>query len=301
MTYLASALGMMFGTGGNALIAKKIGEGKQQEALEDFSLLMVVAFLFSFVLSALCFIFLDPLCRFLGSDESLLPYCRQYMIPGLISVPFAVFGMMFQLSFITVDKAGLGAFLSVLGGVLNIALDWLFMGEFDWGLTGAAIATGIGYAVPSVIGVIWFCVNRKQTLYVVRPKWRAKTISDSCINGSSEMVSILAYSVVAILFNRILMNLGGSDGVASLSIIWYAQGLFGSLFRGYVNGISSVVSYNLGRSDKGRLSRLFRISVWILLVASAAVTVTSHRVDSILSLTFVVRCAQKNFSPGLDK
>ena len=66
MAYLASALGMMFGTGGNALIAKKIGEGKQQEALEDFSLLMVVAFLFSFVLSALCFIFLDPLCRFLG-------------------------------------------------------------------------------------------------------------------------------------------------------------------------------------------------------------------------------------------
>lgn len=72
------------------------------------------------------------------------------------------------------------------------------------------------------------------------------------------------------------MNLGGSDDVASLSIIWYAQGLFGSLFRGYVNGISSVVSYNLGRGDKQRLSRLFRISVWILLVASAAVTVISY-------------------------
>ena len=53
MAYLASALGMMFGTGGNALIAKKIGEGKQQEALEDFSLLMAVAFLFSLMLSAL--------------------------------------------------------------------------------------------------------------------------------------------------------------------------------------------------------------------------------------------------------
>ena len=276
MAYLASALGMMFGTGGNALIAKKIGEGKQQEALEDFSLLMAVAFLFSLVLSALCFIFLDPLCRFLGSDEALLHYCRQYMIPGLISIPFAVFGMMFQPSFITVGKAGLGAFLSVLGGVLNIMLDWLFMSKFDWGLAGAAIATGIGYAVPSVIGVIWFCANRKQALYVVRPKWRAKTIIDSCINGSSEMVSILAYSVVAILFNRILMNLGGSDGVASLSIIWYAQGLFGSLFRGYINGISSVVSYNLGRRDKERLSRLFRISVWILLAASAAVTVISY-------------------------
>ena len=123
MTYLASALGMMFGSGGNALIARKIGEGKEQEARQDFSLLMAVAFVFSVVLAILCFLFLDPLCRILGSDEALLVYCRQYMIPVLISIPFAVFGMVFQLSFITVGKAGLGAFLSVLGGVLNIVLD----------------------------------------------------------------------------------------------------------------------------------------------------------------------------------
>ncbi len=88
-----------------------------------------------------------------------------------------------------------------------------------------------------------------------------KTIIDSCINGSSEMVSVLAFSVITILFNRILMNYGEPDGVASLSIIWYAQGLFGGLFRGYINGISSVVSYNLGRGDKKRLSRVFHISI----------------------------------------
>ena len=272
MVYLASALGMMFGTGGNALVARKIGEGKQVEAREDFSLLMAVAFIFSTVLSVLGFLFLDPLCRFLGSDEALLYYCREYMIPGLIAIPFAVFGIMFQLSYITVGKAGLGAFLSVLGGIVNIVLDWLFMGIFGWGLMGAAVATGLGYAVPSVVGVIWFCINRKQVLYVVRPKWRAKTIIDSCVNGSSEMVSILAFSIITILFNRILMRLGGSDGVASLSIIWYAQGLFGGLFRGYINGISSVISYNLGRGDKERLSRLFYISVWTLLIASVVVT-----------------------------
>ena len=276
MTYLASALGMMFGSGGNALIARKIGEGRVKEARQDFSLLMATAFLFSVVLAAICFVFLDPLCRFLGSDDALLHYCREYMVPVLISIPFAVFGMVFQLSFITVGKAGLGAFLSVLGGVFNIVLDWLFMGVFHWGLAGAAIATSIGYAVPSVVGVIWFCVKRSQSLYVVRPKWRLRTITDSCVNGSSEMVSVLALSVITILFNRILMNLGGSDGVASLSIIWYAQGLFGGLFRGYVNGISSVVSYNFGRGDKARLGKLFRISVFTLGVVAAIVTVISY-------------------------
>ncbi len=276
MTYLASALGMMFGSGGNALIARKIGEGRAQEARQDFSLLMAVAFVFSIVLAILCFLFLDPLCRVLGSDDALLVYCRQYMIPVLISIPFAVFGMVFQLSFITVGKAGLGAFLSVLGGVLNIVLDWLFMGILGWGLAGAAIATSIGYAVPSVADTILFCVDRKQILYVVRPKWRPRTIIDSCINGSSEMVSVLAFSVITMLFNNILMNIAGSDGVASLSIIWYAQGLFGGLFRGYINGISSVVSYNFGRRDKARLEKLFSISVRILAIAALIVTAVSY-------------------------
>lgn len=61
------------------------------------SYLALEAFIFSTVLSVLGFLFLDPLCRFLGSDEALLYYCREYMIPGLIAIPFAVFGIMFQL------------------------------------------------------------------------------------------------------------------------------------------------------------------------------------------------------------
>ncbi len=280
MIFLASAIGMMFGSGGNALVAKKLGEGKQREAQEDFSLLMAVAFIFSVVLAALCFAFLNPLCYFLGSNQALLHYCREYMIPVLISLPFAVFGMVFQLSFITVGKAGLGAALSVMGGVLNIVLDWLFIAIFHWGLAGAAIATGIGYAFPSIAGILWFSFNRKQILHIVRPKWRMRTIVNSCINGASEMVNVLAFSVIAILFNRILMKIGGSDGVASLTIILYAQELFGGLFRGYINGISSVVSYNLGRGDKERLSRLFRISIWTLGIAGIVVTVLSYLAGS---------------------
>ena len=103
-----------------------------------------------------------------------------------------------------------------------------------------------------------------------------RTIVNSCINGASEMVNVLAFSVIAILFNRILMKIGGSDGVASLTIILYAQELFGGLFRGYINGISSVVSYNLRRGDKERLSKLFCISIWTLGIAGIVVTVLSY-------------------------
>lgn len=76
--------------------------------------------------------------------------------------------------------------------------------------------------------------------------------------------------------------MGGSDGVASLTIIWYAQGLFGGLFRGYINGVSSVISYNLGRGDRERLSKLFRISVWTIGLAGLAVTVISYLTGSMV-------------------
>lgn len=96
--------------------------------------------------------------------------------------------MVFQLSFITVGKTGLGAFLSVLGRAMNIVLagfSWAFLG-----LSGVAIAAGIGYAVPQLVWIVWGYVNRK-VLRIVRPKRLLRTILDSCINGSSEMVSIL--------------------------------------------------------------------------------------------------------------
>ena len=72
------------------------------------------------------------------------------------------------------------------------------------------------------------------------------------------------------------VGIGCSDGVAFLSIIWHAQGVFGRLFRGYINGVSPAVSYNFGRDDKQRLSRLFRISVVTLTVTAAVVTALSY-------------------------
>ena len=100
------------------------------------------------------------------------------------------------------------------------------------------------------------------------------------------MVSVMAFSVIAVLFNRILMKRSGSDGVASLTIIWYAQGLFGGLFRGYINGISPVVSYNFGKGDKKRLSALFRISILSLGVTSVVVTALSYIFGDAVILIF---------------
>lgn len=261
MVTIVSAVGMMFGSGGNALVAKKLGEGKAEEAREDFSLLIVIAFLVSVILAALSYIFLHPILQFLGADDTLMTYCVEYMIPVLIIIPFTIFSTVFQMFFITVGKAKFGLILSVIGGVLNIFFDWFFIAVLNMGIAGAAIATGIGYAMQSVFGLLWFWRNKHQSLYLVRPKWRIQTLTKSCTNGASEMVSVLSYSIVSILFNNILMRLAGSNGVASITIILYAQGLFSSIFRGYGMGISPIVSYNYGRGEHQKQRKTFAISI----------------------------------------
>lgn len=272
LVFIASGIGTKFGSGGNALIAAKLGEGKNQEAREDFSLLLLVSFIVSLFIVVFCFIFLKPLLVMLGANQKLMDYCVTYMIPVLISMPFAIFGTMLSMSYITISKARLGLVMSVLGGVLNIVLDWVFIAIFHWGIVGAAIATSIGYATTSVVGLVYFAFNRTHDLYIVKPKWRRHTLIKSCTNGSSEMIGVFAGSVVEILFNNILMNLAGANGVASITIMLYVQSLFNAVYRGYAVGIAPVISYNYGANDVQRLKKIHHISMKLIIVASILLT-----------------------------
>ncbi len=272
LVFISTGIGTMFGSGGNALIAKKIGEKKEKEAREDFSLLLLVSFVVSLTVVVICAVFLKPLLRILGANEELMSYCIAYMVPVLISMPFSVFGTMLSMSYITIGKARMGLVMSLLGGVINIALDWLFIAVFKWGVAGAAIATSIGYGTTSIIGLVYFVVCKKHDLYVVKPKFRKKTIIQSCVNGSSEMIGVFAGSIVEILFNNILMRLAGADGVASITIMLYVQALFNSVYRGYATGIAPIISYNYGAANKDRLKKIHSVSTKLIITASIVLT-----------------------------
>ncbi len=261
-------IGIMLGSGGNALISKKLGEGKLREAKEDFTLINIFGICVSILICLLCFVFRYPLIRFLGADEALLAGCIQYTIPILILVPLTIPGTIFEMTMITVGKPNLGLAISVLGGLTNIFLDWLLIVKLDLGLMGAATATGIGYCVPAVLGMIFFIFKRDILVYFVRPKWRSKTILKSCGNGSSEMVGLLATGVVTILMNNILMKIKGSDGVAAVSVILYAQSVFSAIARGYSIGISPIISYKFGQKNEKDLQKIYKVGEITTLILS---------------------------------
>ena len=186
-------------------------------------------------------------------------------------MPLMLFMGTFSMFYITRGKAVLGLIVSSVGGITNIVLDYVFIAVFDMGLRGAALATGIGYALSGIIGFVYFAVNRNGSLYFVRPKFRSYVISKVCINGSSEMVTNLSICFVTVLLNNIVIRLAGSDGVAAITVVLYMQTLLMSVCFGYSMGIAPLTSYNYGKRETPRLKKIFSISTKMIGAISATV------------------------------
>ena len=259
------AIGFMLGVGGNAMIAKKIGECKEKEGRENFSMIVVVAFIASIVVAIVGLVTPDLILRILGVNEFMRPMALEYMQPIIFFIPLAVLGMVFQQFLITAGKAQYSAYMSLASGVLSAGLNYVFIHLLGWGLRGAALATGIGMIIPFSVGLLYFMLVRSGNLYLVRPRWDIRALGRSVINGASEMITMLAASITAVLMNNVLMDIDHTGmAVASATIMWSGMGIFASLFAGYSSGVAPIISYNYGSDNKVYLRRAFRNSLRLI-------------------------------------
>lgn len=269
---LLIAVGVMLATGGSAIIAKKMGEQKEQEAREDFSFIVLTGFIIGLIFMVVGNIFIDPIVRLLGSTDALMDYCVGYLSVCLYLAPACILQLLFQTFFVTAGKPMLGLILTISGGVANMVLDYLFMGVFHMGVEGAALATGIGQLIPALIGFIYFLFVR-HSLYLVKPKIRWSVLAESSFNGSSEMVTNLSGAIVTFLYNIMMLKLVGEAGVAAITIVLYGQFLFNALYMGFSMGVAPVISYNYGSENNRMLKRIFKICMLFITVSSVIVTV----------------------------
>lgn len=257
---LLIGLAVMLGTGGNAIIAKNMGEGRFHQARSRFTLVVVIGIVIGLLSAAAGIFFIEDIVRLLGASEVLYQYCVDYLLTLLFAAPFAVLQLLFQSFFPAAGKPNLGLAAVAAGGVANIVLDYLFIVQFGWGVKGAAVATAIGYAIPAIYGLLYFTLKRDGMLYFVKPVWEAKVLLDSCLNGSSEMVTNLANGVTTFLFNMMMMRYLGEDGVAAITVILYVQFLLSAVYIGYSGGIAPVISYYYGCLDAVSLRKLIKTS-----------------------------------------
>lgn len=282
---LIIACGVMLSTGGSALVAKKLGEGKDLEACEDFTVLLISGITAGLALMFIGLMFLEPLVRLLGATDLLVEDCMTYLKISLYFAPACILQLFFQSFFVTVGKPGLGLFLICAGGVCNMFFDYFFMGPLNLGVAGAAIATGMGQLIPSVAGLFYFIFVRK-ILFAVKPVLHAGTLFQSCSNGSSEMVTNISNAVITYLFNIIMLDLLGEPGVAAITIVLYGQFLFNALYMGFSMGVSPIISYNHGRRNVPLLRRVVKICLSFTVGSSALITIAALAASPVIVQIF---------------
>lgn len=284
-------LGTMLAAGGNAVISREMGAGRDREAGENLTLLTLVAAAVGVLLFLAGTVWLEELVRALGAGGRLAPYCKTYLGTLLLFLPANVIQTVFASLFVTAGRPGLGLALSVLAGISNIVLDYVLIVLCGLGIRGAALGTGIGYLIPAVSGIFFFKKN-DGALSFKAPEWKSGVLKESCLNGSSEMVGQLAAAVTTFLFNVTMMDLAGEDGVAAVTIMIYAQFLLNTLYIGYSMGVAPVIGFYYGNQNGVRQEKVIRISIGFVMTASVLLCLASG-----LGGSYIVRL----FAPGTSE
>ncbi|MDO4842192.1 MAG: MATE family efflux transporter [Phoenicibacter congonensis] len=280
-------MGFMIGTGGTALVSKVMGEGDPERANRLFSEMISFTVIFGAVLSAVGVAVMRPVSVLLGATPEMIDDCVLY---GRIVVGFTAAFMLqnvFQSFFIAAEKPKLGLAATVAAGLTNMVLDALFVGGFNWGIAGAAVATGISQCVGSIFPLIYFAAQNKSRLRLSFAMPEIKPVLASCANGSSELMSNISASIVGMLYNFQLMRLLGEDGVSAYGVMMYVQFIFTAVFFGFSTGSAPIISYHFGADNPSEVKNMLIKSVVFMEAAGAVLTAAAIAMSPLLADIFV--------------
>lgn len=260
---IVGALGLMVGAGTSALVSKTLGEGNKKSAKRVFSVLISFTLITSVILSTILFASMPDVASMLGADAVLLPYAVRYGRILTLALPFYMLMMAFNPFYMVVGKPSLGTKITTISGIANVSLDLILILLFDFGLTGAAISSALGFAVGGTFPLWYFSRNRSGLKIKFTTQWRGtdwQNIGKCCGNGVSEFVADISLNIVGICYNWQLMRYIGADGVAAYGILMNLSFLFNSVFMGYNMGVQQFVAYNYGEQNHRELTSLLKKS-----------------------------------------
>lgn len=273
ITCVTFGVAVMLATGAGAIIGEHLGRGEMEQANRIFSFMCLVLLAFSVAFTALGVAFLRPIAVLLGSSERLMPHVLPYaLVVFLGTVPMA-FKLFFEYLVRSDGNSKVGLAMSVAGLVLNVGLDYLFVGVYGLGTLGAAWGTTLSITASALIGLVYFL--RFGNIRFARPKADAKVLLKSCTNGSSEMFTEFSTGITTLLFNLMVMKYFGEDGVAAVTIIMYIYYFFISFYMGIAVAVAPVVSYNVGAQNPAKIREMLRYSFRTIAVTAALILAAS--------------------------
>ena len=267
---LVNAFAMLAGAGGAPRAAIAMGQGDHERAEKIMANCFTVLLIFAVVLTGVFYVTAPSLLRLFGASDVTLPYAVSYAriyILGSISV-LVVMGMN---TFITTQGfAKISMMTTVIGAVINIVLDPIFIYGLNMGVRGAALAT----VLSQTVGAIWilrFLTGKKTMLRLKlsNMKLRLPIIGPCLALGISTFVMLSTESLLSMSFTSSLAKYGGDLAVGAMTIISSVSQLVTMPLSGICQGAQPIVSYNFGAGKTDRVKKTFRLE--LLICASYAI------------------------------
>lgn len=273
---LISAFSAFVGMGGAPLAAIWMGKGDRKHAEKILGSGACLLVIFTIVLMAVFYLFQKPFLYMFGASDATIGYSLDYMSIYLLGTLFVELALGLNPFIISQGRSRIAMISIVIGAVVNIALDPLFIFVFGWGVKGAAIATVLSQAVSAAWNVN-FLMGKKSSLRLsfcnIRPDFRI--MGQICSLGISPFIMCATESLISIVLNRGLQMYGGDLYVGSLTIMQSVLQLFSAPLTGFTQGVQPIISYNYGAGKFDRVKKLYRSMIAVSFTISFVANMTA--------------------------
>ena len=239
-------------------IAKSFGAGNLPEMRNHIFHAMFLTGVFAVVLTAVFYVSAPQLLRWFGASDATLPYALSYARIYILGSVFVLIVMAMNMFITTQGFAKISMLTTVIGAVINIVLDPIFIFVFNMGVRGAALATVLSQAVGAV-WILHFLTGNKTILRLKKANLRldAKIIGPCLALGISTFVMLSTESILSISFTSSLSRYGGDLAVGAMTIITSTNQLIVMPLQGICQGGQPIISYNYGAKNNDRVKKAF--------------------------------------------
>jgi putative MATE family efflux protein len=263
------AIGVMVGVGTASIISRGLGKGDEELAARASGNAIIVNVVINLVLMLISFLFIDDILKFFGASANVLPYARDYLSIILFGFVFFSFSVAANHIIRAEGRPRAAIYPMVLGAILNIILDPIFIFGLDMGVRGAAYATLISQAATVIYIMFYFYFGKtilKPTKKMYRPDfklmWNILTI------GFPSFLTAIIDSVIFLLFNRAILHYGNDTYIAIAGITIRILDLITKPIVGISYGFSTIASFNYGAKLFKRVKKILGEAIlWTTVIA----------------------------------
>ena len=270
ITTLLFGVSMMVSIGGAVRGGKYLGEKNTTAASAIFSKTLIFMLVYGVIVIALGLVFEDKIFASLGADETLFPVMSEYyrIIFPFLFFQFIVIQLYF---FIRLDGfPNIAATALTVGALGNIVMDYLFIAVFDWGLAGAALATGLSQVMPLVV-MLYYFVNPKRKIFFSFRQTYWREVFQAAYNGISEFINEVSGAIIGFIFNWMLIQRAGVNGVAAITLVNYLLFVGFMAYFAVSDSIQVIISQNFGGRNPQRIRAFLRTAGAMIAAISAVI------------------------------